>query len=117
MAKDFDFRCSDECGVTIVATAGIPIRAITIDRMLISSLAGIDEYPSGSCRLAGENPSIGWHFTKSNRDKAISPKRYSIARITIAIGRITIAITVIGTTIAITVIGIVALSIPTIAAS
>jgi len=101
----------------IVAIADIHIRPITVDRMMISSHEGVDEYPSGSVGSPTKNISLGWLFTKSNHDKAISPKRYSVARIPIAVGRITIAITVIRTTIAITVIGIGALSIPTIAGS
>jgi hypothetical protein len=85
--------------------------------MMISSHDGVDEYPSGSVGSLLKNISLGWLFTKRNRDKAISPERYPVGRIPVAVGRITIAITVIRTTIAIIVIGIVALSIPTIAAS
>jgi hypothetical protein len=85
--------------------------------MMISSHEGVDEYPSGSVGSPTKKTSLGWVFTKSNRGKAISPKRYSVGRIPVTVGRITIGITVIRTTITIVVIGIVALSIPTIATS
>jgi hypothetical protein len=84
--------------LTIVAIAGIHFHALTIDRIIISSH-----------ELVGESPfSLGWLLTKSNRGKAISPKRYSVGRIPVAVG---------GTIIAITIIGVVAISSPTIAAS
>jgi hypothetical protein len=82
-------------------------------------MRGIDEYPSGSVGSPTKKTSLGWLFTKSNHGKAISPKRYSVGRIPVTVGRITIAITVIGiaTAIAIAVIRIVPASITTIAAS
>jgi hypothetical protein len=87
--------------------------------MMISSHEGVDEYPSGSVGSLSKNISLGWLFTKGNRGKAISPKRYSVGRIAVAVGRITItiAITVIRIATAIAVIGIVPASITTIAAS
>jgi hypothetical protein len=75
--------------------------------MMLSSHEGVDEYPPGFVGSLTKNTSLGWLLTKSSRDKTISPKRYSVARIPVAVGRIT----------TITVIGLVPISIPTIAAS
>ncbi|MDQ6867250.1 MAG: hypothetical protein M3178_02095 [Pseudomonadota bacterium] len=44
--------------ITIVATAGIRIRAIMIDRMMISSHQGFDEYPSGSVGSPTKRPPL-----------------------------------------------------------